>query len=253
MPSSTPFTGAVLQLLSVQPLNRGSTLLVTYTLDPRQSDPAGANDALNTNNYVLTGPTLVPLAGATTVGADPLSIHLTLATPLTSGSWTLTVANVETPGGDTLQTPVSVTFSFNSVAAAALNSGSENDDAESIIRKHLSPGLAQYESGWSSLIAALSVGDNLVFENARLAYDQLFKSTASGVYLDRHASDEGITRPSAVGFSDEVFRRLSIKTTARKVVTQSLLDILEVYYGTASTRARPSVCSAMLWAQSGQR
>ncbi len=121
--------------------------------------------------------------------------------------------------------------------AAPLNSGSVNDDAELIIRKHLSPGLAQYEIGWSSLISAVAAGDDNVFATAALAAKQVFTSTASGTYLDRRAADDGITRPVSVGFSDDTFRHLVIKTTAKKVVTQAFLEILEVYYGTDSTRA----------------
>jgi hypothetical protein len=125
----------------------------------------------------------------------------------------------------------------NTVSGSGANSGSTNDTPEDIIRKHLSPGLAQWEPGWSALIEALSMGDQTNFDNAALVFAQMFKSTASGVYLDRRCSDSGIIRPPDVGINDEAFRKLAIKTTNKKVVIQSLLETLEAYYGVASTRA----------------
>lgn len=237
MPSSTTFTGAFLRLESVVPINSAATLKVKFTQDPQQSNPAGPNDALNVANYTLTGPLVVAITSAATVGGDPQSIYLTLAAPLAAGLWTLAVANIETTSLAGLLPPVALQFAVTGAQSSRLNAGSANDDAEEIIRKHISPGMAQFQPGWSALIAALSVGDQTNFNNAEFGFDQLYKSTASGIYLDRRSADDGIIRPEDVGISDDVFRRLSIKTTTKKVVTQALLEILEVYYGTDSTRA----------------
>lgn len=238
MSSSTTFTGALLRLQSVTPLNQGATIRVRFTQDPQQSNPAGANDGLNIANYGLVGPTGLTITGSSTVSGDPQSIYLTLSAPLAAGVWTLTAANIKTVSGANLQPPFSIQFTVTSVGASpGINEGSTNDDAEQIIRKHLSPGIKQYENAWSSLIVALSTGDTTNFANSALAFDQLYKSTASGIYLDRRSADDGIIRPDSVGIGDDIFRRLSIKTTTKKVVTQALLEILEVYYGTDSTRA----------------
>lgn len=237
MPSSVSFSGASLQLQSVTPLNAGATLLVRFTNEPLQTNPAGANDALNPLNYTLTGPTTIPVVSCATVSGDPQSIYLVLAAPLTSGSWTLTAANIQTPGASPLVAPFSISFTWTAVQSGQVNPGSGNDGAEEIIRKHLSPGIAQWEKGWSSLIAALAVGDDINHDLAPKVFDQLYVSTSSGIYLDRRASDRGVLRPEDVGIGDEIFRRLTIKTTTKKVVTQAILEILEVYYGTDSTRA----------------
>ncbi len=118
-----------------------------------------------------------------------------------------------------------------------LNVGSDNDSAEDIFRKHFNPGIKAYEPGWDALIKGISAGDEINFENGRLAIDQLWIHSASGIYLDRRAADVGVVRPDSVGISDEVFRRLTIKTTTKKLVTQALLEAMEVFYGTDSTRA----------------
>lgn len=237
MPSSVSFSGASLQLQAVSPLAGGATLKVTFTQDPLQVNPAGANDALNKLNYSLTGPTTIPVSSCATVSGEPQSIYLILSSPLSTGTWTLTVANIQTVTASPLVPPFSITFSWVALQSGQVNAGSANDGAEEIIRKHLSPGIAQWEKGWSSLIAALSTGDDHNQDLAPQIFDQLYVSSASGIYLDRRSSDRGIIRPENVGIGDEIFRRLTIKTTSKKVVTQAILEILEVYYGTDSTRA----------------
>src|SRR5258706_10047981 len=110
MSSSTTFTGAFLRLQSVTPLNQGATLKARFTQDPQQSNPAGPNDALSIVNYTLTGPGSLAISAAATVSGDLQSIYLTLTAPLTTGLWTLTVANIETVGSDPLLPPLSLQF-----------------------------------------------------------------------------------------------------------------------------------------------
>ncbi len=121
--------------------------------------------------------------------------------------------------------------------AEVLNSGSVNDNAEGVFRKHFNPAIKSFEPGWNALIGAISAGDQTNFNNGRYAIDQLWIHSSSGLYLERRASDVGVTKPESVGISDEIFRKLTIKTTTKKVVTQALLEVMEVFYGTDSTRA----------------
>lgn len=121
------------------------------------------------------------------------------------------------------------------MANTSISQGARNDTPEGILRKHLSPALKG--AGWDSLISAIATGDAYVKETATSAFDQLFKSTASGIYLDRIAANDGFTRPPGIGISDDVFRKLAIKTTARKQVVQVILETLEAYYGSDATRA----------------
>jgi N-acetylneuraminic acid mutarotase len=118
---------------------------------------------------------------------------------------------------------------------ANLSLGAENDSLFDIMRKHLSPALVG--RGWDALLSALAVGDQYKNDLAKAAFEQLFKSTASGVYLDRLLSDDGVTRPPGIGIGDDPFRTLGIKTTARKLLIQVILEVLETYYGSEATRA----------------
>lgn len=114
-------------------------------------------------------------------------------------------------------------------------SGLVNDSAKDILRKHLSP--AFKGPAWDALLDAVAGSDENNFELARLAFDQLFISTASDKYLDQRGQGEGLARPVGVGMNDDVYRSLVILATNNKLSLNSLLDVLELYYGPESIRA----------------
>ncbi len=107
--------------------------------------------------------------------------------------------------------------------------------AQDFLREHLSPALTG--DNWDSLIAALSVGDTYNRQNARLAFDQLFRSSASGQYLDRRMNDYGVRRPSSIGMADDLFRDLGINLSNDSLTNLALWKILEVYYGADAVRS----------------
>lgn len=115
------------------------------------------------------------------------------------------------------------------------NGGASNIGPAEIIRRHLNGGMKG--PFWDAIIAALAAGDQINWDNARAAFDQLFMSTASDFYLDRKAGDYGVVRPSDVGMSDDLFRKFAISTTATKLTLHSLNAILEVFYGSDALRA----------------
>lgn len=88
------------------------------------------------------------------------------------------------------------------------------------------------------MLAALAAGDQVNWDNARSAFDQLYISTARGVYLDKRAGEQGYRRPGDVGMSDELFRQLAIVSKTSKLTQDALLQVLEVYYGRDTVRAR---------------
>ncbi len=235
----TPFLGADFRVQSAA--QRGLTgIRVRYTHDPLAASSTGPNDALNIAQYSLTGPATNYVVNAAIVPDDPQAIDLALAAPLVIGLWTLTVStDVQTATARPLQIPYSATFTVSTVTdTEGVDGGATNDSAESTIRKHLPSSLAG--KAWNALIAALAVGDRLNWDNAKLAFDQLFKSTASGLYLDRKASDDGLARPPSIGMPDDLFRKLAIKTTAAKLTHEVLLEIMEVFYGSDAVRASAS-------------
>ena len=236
MSSSLTFTGVGLALQSITVLNLGQIVRVRFTTDPKQADPNSSTDALHVANYNIAGPGLATVSVCTTVSGDPQSIDLNLASPLVSGSWTLTVANITTALSSPLVPPTSMVFAVGELGASAdIAPGSENDDSEKLLRKFLNPALKG--KNWDAVIAAVATGDTANVNNAKSAFDQIFKTSSSGIYLDRLAGNDGVKRPKNVGMSDDNFRKFAIKTTANKVTQEALLEILEVFYGTDAVRA----------------
>ena len=88
-----------------------------------------------------------------------------------------------------------------------------------------------------ALLSALAEGDSFNQDNILAVKDQLFIATATGDFLDRLLSGIGVTRPVGVGINDPDFRDLAIKQTNSKLVTNILLDVLEVFYGADAVRA----------------
>lgn len=237
-PLHSPLAGSgVLTLEAVSVLNRGNTLRVTLTTPPLQTSPTGAHDALNVANWAVTGAGFVTVITVTPVSGDAASVFLGLGAPLPSGNWQVTAANLQTAIGTPLTAPKSLPFSWVSPSSNTepLNPGAASEDAESVLRKHWPPAIQGFNT--NGLIAGIAAGDATNFLNAELIGDQLHRSTASGIYLDRRMSDYGLQRPSNVGLSDSAFRQLGLKVTNRKLITLALLDVLNAYYGQDSCRA----------------
>lgn len=210
-----------------------TALRVRFTSVPQAADSTGANDALNPANYTIAGNTVRKVD---VVDGDTRALDLTLAEPMHTGSWLLSVANIQTAFGVVLSGTNSLSVSYsNATFVPSPSLGALDTGPESYLRKHLGP--AFIGKAWNALIAALAQGDKTNWDNAQLAFDQKFKSSASGRYLDRKLSDDGINRPATMGISDDLFRRYGIKIAARKLTSQSILDMLEVFYGADAVRA----------------
>jgi Kelch motif len=119
--------------------------------------------------------------------------------------------------------------------ATELTAGATPETAETVLRKHFSEGMSG--PNWDAMLAAIAAGDQINWDNAQLAFDQLFKSSASGIYLDRQAANDGLSRPVNLGMSDDLFRLLTIKLATNKITHQSIRDILEIFYGRDALRA----------------
>ncbi len=213
-----------------------ASIRLKFSTEPRATNPDSFDDALNPLNYAVTGEGRNFVTSVLGVDLDPLSFDLSLVAPLTPGTWTVAVANVLQLNGDALSAPTSLTVPVSStMVQAALSGGAVNDDVVNVLRKFLNPGLRG--QGWDSLLAALAVGDRLNWNNAKLAFDQLFLSSASGIYLERRAGDQGIKKPEGVMMSDELFSKLSIILATEKLTQEAILEVLEVFYGSDALRA----------------
>jgi hypothetical protein len=212
------------------------TVRVKFTQVPKASDHTGTNDATNPANWGLTGPAGVDIIRIEPVVSDALSVDLVCSGPLAYGTWTVTASSaIQTPSLTTLTAPLSVTVDIAAVGTmAALNQGASNDTAAQVLRKHLNPVLAG--PTWDALVAAIATGDEANWVLAQTIFDQLFKISATGKYLDILAAGDGLKNPAAVGLSEEYFRQLAIRSPY-KVTHEAIRDILEVYFGRESIRA----------------
>ena len=68
------------------------------------------------------------------------------------------------------------------------------------------------------------------------AYDQLYISTASDKYLEKRASEVGVTKPRDLGLEDQIFKNIVIDITAVKQVPSIIHSILETFYGAEAVR-----------------
>lgn len=230
-----PFLGSDFALEQVRQLSVAA-LRVKYTQYPRALDEDNGDDALNPENYTLVGPQENYVVGAATVDGDRQSIDLYLAAPLDLGTWQLHAENVVEDSSEALMPPTTLPFLVTfTLTEDPLSHGAQNDETENILRKYLNPALKG--RGWNSMIAGVSAGDQLNWNNARLAFSQLFLSSATGIYLDRRASDEGIERPKGVNMSDALFRRLALVEKTNKLTQLAVLEVLEVFYGRDTVRA----------------
>ena len=111
-----------------------------------------------------------------------------------------------------------------------------NEEQYKRLRSYLNP----YIKGdtTDAILQALAVGNAAhLIENVHAVNDQLYIATASGRYLDERLADAGITRPPAVGLSDDVFREIGIEVKNRKQVRDLINNLLNAIFGDEFVRA----------------
>lgn len=89
-----------------------------------------------------------------------------------------------------------------------------------------------------AVLEALATGNAAyLIDNVRAVNDQLYIASASGRYLDEVLAEHGITRPPAVGLSDDVFRQIGIEVKNRKQVRDLINNLLNAIFGDEFVRA----------------
>lgn len=212
-----------------------STVRVTFSKNPKASDSNLSTDGLNQNNYTLFGPGVNFITEINYVNGDPLSLDIQLQNPLNTGNWTLSVFNVQSIENETISAPNSINFEAKPFNIEATLPGSSNDTAESVLRKFLNPALRG--KNWDAIISGISVGEQINWDNARLAFNQLFISSASGVYLERKGAENGAPVPVNFGISDELYRQYILDFKNNKLTQKDFSQLLETFYGPDCTRA----------------
>ena len=90
----------------------------------------------------------------------------------------------------------------------------------------------------SALLKAWAGADDDILTQLQNTKAQLFVSTATGVYLDKAASNFGVTRPLALGLLDSDFQKLIPNLSLKqKQITKSFYDTMDVFWGPNFSRA----------------
>jgi hypothetical protein len=238
MPSSSIFSGSPLFLIDAGPVQAGQ-LYVKFSQDPLAASSSGANDALNPNNYSLTGLAYVTVTSVTPVSGNPQRFILNTNVPLQNGDWRLTASNIETPATNPLVAPTFIDFEISDISSIpSISQGAVQQTSKNILRNYVPRAIKG--NAVDALLDAFSVGDEYNNKLAQDAWNQLTIINSSGKYLDRNASNVGLLRPQNTGMADSLFREYVINVTSEKVTLQSFLKVLEIFYGEDSTRAHLS-------------
>ena len=88
-----------------------------------------------------------------------------------------------------------------------------------------------------AILHAVSPGIEHLVKNVEAVNDSLYIVSAKEKFLDQRLGDKGVSRPSEVGLSDEVFRDIGIEITNRKQIRDLVHQLLRVLYGEIFTRA----------------
>jgi hypothetical protein len=89
----------------------------------------------------------------------------------------------------------------------------------------------------NAFIEGLAAGDDINSANILAVKENLFIATASEQYLDKLAAGYGITRPLGTGMGDDEFRQLAIQLHSSQLVTNSFLNLLELFFGADAVQA----------------
>jgi hypothetical protein len=190
------------------------------------------------NNYTLSGPQSANIVLAQ-YDTDPRAVRLYVDVPLAVGQWTIEFLSgpplsliSDDSDHETLSPNTQIVFDL-------VDKSSQGSVGTNLVEGSVSkfiPRNLRDKSVWAAIIAGLEATDSIVSQQARLAFDQYFISTASGSYLDTKARDRGVQKPEKLGISDVDFRRLVIDVSNSKLTEDSLLSVLEMMYGSDSVR-----------------
>ena len=93
----------------------------------------------------------------------------------------------------------------------------------------------------NAVLRGFAQADDQIAQELINTQAQLFVRTASGQFLDVIASSLGVSRPSALGLSDEAFRNVTPALSLRaKQVRESFYVAMDAFWGTEFTRSNIS-------------
>lgn len=194
----------------------------------------GGLGATDTNGYSISGPSTVGISIASQTSISDKAIDLYLTQDLYQGQWTISFVSAYIRYG-TIHIPLNTQYRFDIVKLDAQEPPGLVTESN-LTRKFINPAFRE-KPGFEAVIDSLEAGRVLLDDIAQKAFRQAFISTASGKYLTTRAADNGISKPTALGLTDEVYRDLVITVLNRKLSKNAYLELLEVIYGADSTHA----------------
>lgn len=88
-----------------------------------------------------------------------------------------------------------------------------------------------------SVLYALATATGYLVNSINSVNDNLYITTAQGIYLDARLAEFGITRPPSVGLSDDIFRQIGLQVKNRKQVRDLINNLLDFIFGDEFVKA----------------
>lgn len=193
----------------------------------------GSQRATDLNGYSFGGPSNVGIKLASITSVSDYAVDLYFTQNLYPGQWTISF-NYQYFVYNSINIPSGTEYRFDIILADQEAPGLPTET--NLTRKFINPAFWD-KPNLEALIAALEVGRISLDDFTQKAFRQAFISSASGKYLNTRAFDNGISKPTNLGLTDEIFRKLVITVLNRKLSGIAILELLEVIYGADSTHA----------------
>lgn len=105
----------------------------------------------------------------------------------------------------------------------------------------------------NALLSAWAGSDDEIMQQLINTKAQLFVKTAEGTYLDRLASNYGVSRPFSLGLLDEDFQQLIPNLSLKqKQISKSFYDTMDVFWGEQFSRANETTLAQPFTVSTGQ-
>jgi hypothetical protein len=92
----------------------------------------------------------------------------------------------------------------------------------------------------NAILESLATGSGYMVDQIEAVNEQLYIATASGQYLDQRLADYNLTRPAAVGLSDDVFREIGINVINSKQIRYLIEQLLLAMFGEEAANSTSS-------------
>lgn len=221
---ATDLTVASVELLA------DNAVRIWFTLPPIK----GGLWATDTNGYRFTGPSTIDMSMASETSVSDRAIDLYFTQNLYPGQWTISFIRSYFKYGD-IFIVADTQYRFDIVKLDVQEAPGLPTESN-LTRKFINPAF-RGKTNWEAVIDSLEAGRVILDDTAQKAFRQAFISSASGKYLGTRAADNGISKPTELGLTDEIYRDLAITILNRKLSKNAYLELLEIIYGVEATHA----------------